>query len=158
MLQSTVKSTLPVGSAGNIYKAEHSFYTSVQGLVIDDITKVGSFVQAGTKEDEVTMASGVAIATPIIGVVVKEKLRNSAVETDLVEKGNNVTVLTEGYIYIATSLVATQGQYVFLKTADGTLAFGNASTLAGHTYTGFKVDIGNATATAGIIGITSARA
>lgn len=158
MLQSTVKSTLPVGSEGNIYKAEHSFFASVQGLVIDDITKVGSFVQAGTKEDEVTMASGQAITTAIIGVVVKEKLRNSAVETDLVEKGNNVTVLTEGYIYIATSLIATQGQYVFLKTADGTLAFGNASTLADHTYTGFRVDIGNATATAGIIGITSSRA
>ena len=158
MLQSTVKNTMPVGSAGNIYKAEHSFYTSVQGLVIDDITKVGAFVQAGTKEDEVTMASGQAITKPIIGVVVKDKLRNSAVETDLVEKGNNVTVLIEGYICIATSLVATRDQYVFLRTADGALAFGNTSTLAGHTYTGFRVDIGNATATAGIIGITRARA
>lgn len=158
MLQSTVKGTMPLGSAGDIYKAEHSFYAPFQGLVIDDITKVGSFVQAGTKENEITMASGVAITKPIIGVVVKERLRNSAVETDLVEKGNNVTVLTEGYIYIATELVATQGQYVFLKTADGTLAFGNATTLADHTYTGFRVDIGNATATAGTIGITSARA
>ena len=158
MLQSSVLSTMPVGSAGNIYKAEHSFYTSFQGLVIDDITKVGSFVQAGTKENEVIMASGQAITTPIMGVVVKERLRNSSTETDLVEKGNNVTVLTEGYVYIATSLVANQGQYVFLKTADGTLAFNNTSTLADHTYTGFKVDIGNATATAGIIGITSARA
>lgn len=158
MLQSSVLSTMPVGSAGNIYKAEHSFYTSFQGLVIDDITKVGSFVQAGTKENEVIMASGQAITKPIMGVVVKERLRNSSTETDLVEKGNNVTVLTEGYVYIATSLVANQGQYVFLKTADGTLAFNNTSTLADHTYTGFKVDIGNATATAGIIGITSARA
>ena len=158
MLQSTVKSTMPVGSAGDIYKAEHSFYASVQGLVIDDITKVGAFVQAGTKEDEVIMASGQAITKPIIGVVVKEKLRNSAIETDLVEKGSNVTVLTEGHIYIATSLVAIQDQYVFLRTADGTLAFGNTSTLANHTYTGFRVDIGNATATAGIIGITRARA
>ena len=158
MLQSSVLSTMPVGTAGNIYKAEHSFYTSFQGLVIDDITKVGSFVQAGTKENEVIMASGQAITTPIMGVVVKEKLRNSAVETDLVEKGNNVTVLTEGYIYIATEAIATQGDYVFLKTADGELAFASTSTLANHTYTGFRVDIGNATATAGIIGITSARA
>ena len=104
------------------------------------------------------MASGEAITAPILGVVVKERLRNSTVETDLVEKGNNVTVLTEGYIYIATSAIATQGDYVFLKTADGDLAFANTPTLADHTYTGFRVDIGNATATAGIIGITSARA
>lgn len=158
MLQSNVKSTMPIGSAGNIYKAEHSFYASYQGLVIDDITKVGSFVQAGTKENEIKMASGQAITSAITGVVVKERLRNSSVETALVEKGNNVTVLTEGYIFIETSLVANQGQYVFLKTDDGSLAFGNSPTLGGYTYTGFVVDIGNATATAGLIGITTSRA
>ena len=157
MLQSRVLSTMPVGSAGEIYKSEHSFLNTVARLPISDVT-VGTFVQKGTLENEVTAASGVAITADIIGVVVKNELVNSLTDTAVYPKGKPVTVVTDGNIFIATSLAAVQGQYVFLKTADGTLAFGNSATLADHTYTGFRVDIGNATATAGIIGITSSRA
>jgi hypothetical protein len=157
MLQSTVKATLPVGSAGQIYKSEHSFLNTVERLAQTDVT-VGTFVQKGTLENEVIEASGVAITAGIVGVVVKNELKPSVANTAIIAKGDNVTVVTEGNIYIATSLAATQGQYVFLKTADGSLAFGNTATLADHTYTGFRVDIGNATATAGVVGITSSRA
>ena len=76
----------------------------------------------------------------------------------VMQKVNQLQYYKKGNIFIETSLQATQGQYVFLKTADGTLAFGNSATLADHTYTGFRVDIGNGSATAGVIGITSARA
>ena len=154
MLQSKVLSTMPIGSAGKIYKSE---LNTVERLPISDVT-VGAFVQKGTLENEVTEASGKAITAGIIGVVVKNELINSLTDTAVYPKGKPVTVLTEGNIFIATSAIATQGQYVFLKTADGTLAFGNTATLADHTYTGFRVDIGNATAAAGIIGITSSRA
>ncbi len=157
MLQSQVLGTQALGSAGQIYKSEHSFLNTVERVAISDVT-VGTFVQAGTLENEVIAASGDAITTGIIGVVVKNQLRNSIGDTDVVPEGNNVTVLTEGNIFIETSAIAAQGDYVFLKTADGTLAFAATATLADHTYTGFRVDIGNGTATAGIIGITSSRA
>ena len=157
MLQTQVLATQPLGSAGQIYKAEHSFLNTVERVAIDDIS-VGYFVQAGTLENEVIMASGQAITANIVGVAVKNQLRNSIGDTDVIPEGNNLTVLTEGNIFIGTNLVANQGDYVFLKTADGTLAFASTPTLADHTYTGFRVDIGNATAAAGIIGITSSRA
>lgn len=157
MLQSTVLQTMPLGCAGEIYKAEHSFLNTVVRVPTDDVT-IGTFVQKGTLENEVIQASGAAITADIIGVVVKNELVNSNTDTDVYSKGKPVTVLQEGNIFIETSLQAVQGQYVFLKTADGTLAFGNSATLADHTYTGFRVDIGNATASAGVVGITSARA
>ena len=157
MLQTQVLATQALGSAGQIYKAEHSFLNTVERVTTTDVT-VGTFVQAGTLENEVIQASGVAITAGIVGVVDKNDLVNSLTNTAVIPKGNNVTVLTEGNIFIGTNLVATQGDYVFLKTADGTLAFASTPTLADHTYTGFRVDIGNATATAGLIGITSSRA
>lgn len=157
MLQSTVLQTMPVGVAGEIYKAEHSFLNTVVRVPTDDVT-VGTFVQKGTLENEVIQASGEAITGAIIGVVVKNELINSISDTNVYPKGKPVTVLQEGNIFIETSAIATQGDYVFLKTADGELAFASTPTLADHTYTGFRVDIGNATATSGIIGITSSRA
>ena len=157
MLQTQVLATQALGSAGQIYKSEHSFLNTVERVAISDVA-VGTFVQAGTLEGEVISANGVAITADIVGVVVKNQLRNSIGDTAVIPKGNNVTVLTEGNIFIATDALAVQGDYVFLKTADGALAFASTPTLADHTYTGFRVDIGNGTATAGIIGITSSRA
>lgn len=157
MLQTQVLKTQAIGSAGQIYKSEHSFLNTVERIAIEDIS-VGYFVQQGTNENEAKMASGKPITAPIIGVSVKNSLRNSTGDTDVMLKGNNFTVVQEGNIFIDTNLVAKQDQYIFLKTDDGSLAFANTSTLADHTYTGFRVDIGNATATAGVIGITSSRA
>lgn len=157
MLQAQVLPTQALGSAGVIYKSEHSFLNTVQRVAIAAIT-VGTFVQANAVANEAKPASGAAITGNIMGIAVKNDLVNSIGNTALIPSGNNFTVLTDGNIFIETSLVATQGQYVFLKTDDGTLAFGNSATLGGYTYTGFMVDIGNATATAGLIGITSSRA
>lgn len=157
MLQSTVLKTMGIGNAGEIYKAQDSFLNIADILVTDLITKVGSFVQKGTKDGEAIMASGRPITAPILGVVIKERLRESSTETTLCKQGDNYKVLNEGNIYIEATGTITQGQYVFLKTSDGSLAFGSSNVLADHTYTGFRVDIGNASG-AGIIGITTARA
>lgn len=157
MLQSTVLSTMGIGNAGEIYKAQDSFLNLADILVTDAITKVGTFVQKGTNDGEAVMASGQAITTAILGVVVKDRLRDSAIETDLCVKGNNYKVLNEGNIFIAATGTIAQGAYVFLKNSDGSLAFNASKTLADHTYTGFRVDIGNASG-AGIIGITTANA
>lgn len=161
--QKQVNANQALGNVGQISKAHHSFLNVIPAIAADDFVKVGSFVQSSstaTNENEVIGASGKAISGSILGVVVRDSLKVTGDSTPTLEvkKGENCAVLNEGSIFIETSLQAKKGQYVFLKTDDGTLAFDNAATKASHTYTGFRVSKGNDTATAGLIEITTARA
>lgn len=161
--QTQVKASQALGNVGQISKAHHSFLNVIPAIAADDFVKVGSFVQSSstaTNENEVVGASGKAISGSILGVVVRDSLKVAGDSTPTLEvkKGENCAVLNEGSIFIETSLQAKKGQYVFLKTDDGTLAFDNTATKASHTYTGFRVSKGNDTATAGLIEITTARA
>ena len=152
-----------LGNVGQISKAYHSFCNVIPAIAADEFVKVGSFVQSKTSptnENEVIGASGKAISGSILGVVVRDSLKvaGDSTPTLAVKKGENCAILTEGSIFIETSLQAKKGQYVFLKDADGTLAFDDTATKASHTYTGFRVSKGNETAARGIIEITTARA
>ena len=152
-----------LGNVGQISKAHHSFCNVIPAIAADEFVKVGSFVQSKTSptnENEVIGASGKQITGSILGVVVRDSLKvaGDSTPTLAVKKGENCAILTEGSIFIETSLQAKKGQYVFLKTDDGTLAFDNNATKASYTYTGFRVSKGNDTATAGLIEITTARA
>ena len=95
-----------------------------------------------------------------MGVVVRDSLKvaGDSTATLAVKKGENCAILTEGSIFIEVNAIAKKGQYVFLKTADGTLAFDNNATKESHTYTGFRVSKGNETNARGVIEITTARA
>lgn len=161
--QKQVNANQALGNVGQISKAHHSFLNVIPAIAADDFVKVGSFVQSSstaTNENEVIGASGKAITGSILGVVVRDSLKVAGDSTPTLEikKGENCAILTEGSIFIETSLQAKKGQYVFLKTADGSLGFYNASTQNDYTYTGFRVSKGNDTATAGLIEITTARA
>ena len=161
--QKQVNANQALGNVGQISKAHHSFLNVIPAIAADEFVKVGSFVQSSstaTNENEVIGASGKAISGSILGVVVRDSLKVTGDSTPTLEvkKGENCAVLNEGSIFIETSLQAKKGQYVFLKTDDGTLAFDNTATKANHTYTGFRVSKGNDTATAGLIEITTARA
>ena len=161
--QKQVNANQALGNVGQISKAHHSFLNVIPAIAADDFVKVGSFVQSSstaTNENEVIGASGKAISGSILGVVVRDSLKVAGDSTPTLEvkKGENCAILNEGSIFIETSLQAKKGQYVFLKTDDGTLAFDNTATKASHTYTGFRVSKGNETATAGLIEITTARA
>ena len=161
--QKQVNLNQALGNVGQISKAHHSFCNVIPAIAADEFVKVGSFVQskaAATNENEVIGASGKAISGSILGVVVRDSLKvaGDSTPTLAVKKGENCAILTEGSIFIETSLQAKKGQYVFLKTADGSLGFYNASTQSDYTYTGFRVSKGNDTATAGLIEITTARA
>ena len=161
--QKQVNANQALGNVGQISKAHHSFLNVIPAIAADEFVKVGSFVQskaAATNENEVIGASGKAITGSILGVVVRDSLKVAGDSTPTLEikKGENCAVLNEGSIFIETSLQAKKGQYVFLLTDDGTLAFDNNATKASHTYTGFRVSKGNDTATAGLIEITTARA
>lgn len=152
-----------LGNVGQISKAYHSFCNVIPAIAADEFVKVGSFVQSKTSptnENEVVGASGKAITGSILGVVVRDSLKvtGDSTATLAVKKGENCAILTEGSIFIEVNVQAKKGQYVFLKTDDGTLAFDNTATKANYTYTGFRVSKGNDTATAGLIEITTARA
>ena len=161
--QKQVNLNQALGNVGQISKAYHSFCNVIPAIAADENVRVGSFVQSKTSptnENEVIGASGVAISGSILGVVVRDSLKvaGDSTPTLAVKKGENCAVLNEGSIFIETSLQAKKGQYVFLKDADGTLAFDNAATKASYTYTGFRVSKGNETDARGVIEITTARA
>ena len=161
--QKQVNLNQALGNVGQISKAYHSFCNVIPAIAADENVRVGSFVQSKTSptnENEVIGASGVAISGSILGVVVRDSLKvaGDSTATLAVKKGENCAVLNEGSIFIEVNAIAKKGQYVFLKTDDGTLAFDNTATKANYTYTGFRVSKGNDTATAGLIEITTARA
>ena len=161
--QKQVNANQALGNVGQISKAHHSFLNVIPAIAADEFVKVGSFVQsptAPTNENEVIGASGKQITGSIVGVVVRDSLKvaGDSTPTLAVKKGENCAILTEGSIFIETSLQAKKGQYVFLKTDDGTLAFDNTATKGNHTYTGFRVSKGHDTTSAGLIEITTARA
>ena len=161
--QKQVNANQALGNVGQISKAHHSFLNVIPAIAADDFVKVGSFVQstaAATNENEVVGASGKQITGSILGVVVRDSLKvaGDSTPTLAVKKGENCAILTEGSIFIEVNAIAKKGQYVFLKTDDGTLAFDNNATKASHTYTGFRVSKGHDASTAGIIEITTARA
>lgn len=161
--QKQVNANQALGNVGQISKAHHSFLNVIPAIAADDFVKVGSFVQSSstaTNENEVITASGKQITGSILGVVVRDSLKVAGDSTPTLEvkKGENCAILTEGSIFIEVNAIAKKGQYVFLKDADGSLGFYNATTQSDYTYTGFRVSKGNDTATAGIIEITTARA
>ena len=161
--QKQVNANQALGNVGQISKAHHSFLNVIPAIAADEFVKVGSFVQSKTSptnENEVIGASGKAISGSILGVVVRDSLKVAADSTATlaVKKGENCAVLNEGSIFIEVNAIAKKGQYVFLKTDDGTLAFDNSATKASYTYTGFRVSKGNETAARGVIEITTARA
>ena len=161
--QKQVNANQALGNVGQISKAHHSFLNVIPAIAADENVSVGSFVQSKTSptaENEVIGASGQQITGEILGVVVRDSLKVAGDSTPTLEvkKGENCAILTEGSIFIEVNVQAKKGKYVFLKTADGSLGFYNASTQNDHTYTGFRVSKGNDTATAGLIEITTARA
>ena len=161
--QKQVNLNQALGNVGQISKAHHSFCNVISAIAADEFVKVGSFVQskaAATNENEVIGASGKAISGSILGVVVRDSLKVAGDSTPTLEvkKGENCAILTEGSIFIEVNAIAKKGQYVFLKTADGSLGFFDTTTQSDYTYTGFRVSKGHDTTSAGLIEITTARA
>ncbi len=146
MLQQTARSDLGYASAGDVTRPTN--LSVVPALAVDEKVCVGCFVQLKTspKADsiiEVIGASGVAITGKILGVVRKGKLIPSfEMPLHIYPKGEDVAVITRGFVAIESKTEATVGQYVYLKTADGALVFSDGPALADHTYTGFRVSKG----------------
>lgn len=161
--QKTVKQTQALGSAGQISKAFHNYCNTFSAVVAEaDGVCVGCFVQSTDTDGKVKRASDKAINGKILGVVVKDKYISSCGTdaVDIYKQGDNVTILNAGNIFIEAKVEAKQGKYVFLKNDNGTLVFNDTNTLSDHTYTGFRVSVGNKAPYTdnGIIEITTANA
>lgn len=162
--QKQVNKTQALGSAGQISKAFHNYCNTFSAVATDEHVCVGCFVQAGDNDGEVKGASGQAITTKILGVVVKDKYISSCgtEATHIYREGDNVTILNAGNIFIEAEAEASQGQYVHLSKDAGALSFDDEIDTTGTTkvYTGFRVSVGNSDPYTddGIIEITTANA
>lgn len=153
--------TQALGNAGEISKAFHNFCYTQPVIVADANVCVGGFVQTksdATNENEVIGASGEAITGRILGVVIRDHLTSECVATNggslVLPKGSNAHILTEGSVFIECEAIAKKGQLVCLNKTTGALVFSD-SVASTDIFTGFIVNIGNATNTEGIIEITT---
>ena len=147
--------SLALGNKGQIINGFHSYF-SVTDCVTSENISVGEFVQTSENENEVKATNGKAITGAIVGVVLRDSLKNSNTNTPstIIPAGNNVAIIDSGNVYIETDKVANVGDFVFLDNTNGNLHFSDRLE-AGYTYTGWNVFISNTTGRKGVIGITT---
>lgn len=159
MFQKQVETTQAFGVAGHIAQGRGSYFNTISGICADDKVEVGYFVQIGDKEGEFKGVKGAAVVTKVAGVAIFDNFQSANGNSAVKAKGENVTVLNEGSVFIETQKVAKAGQFVFVNKTDGVLAF-NDTTTATTTdiYTGFVVVKGNDEEKRGVIEISTAGA
>ena len=147
--------SLALGNKGQIINGFHSYF-SVTDCVTSENISVGEFVQTSENENEVKATKGKAITGAIVGVVLRDSLKNSNtnIPSTIIPAGNNVAIIDSGNVYIETDEVANVGDFVFLDSTNGNLHFSDRLE-AGYTYTGWNVFISNTTGRKGVIGITT---
>ena len=156
--QSEVTSaSLALGNKGQIVNGFHS-YCSVIDYVTSENISVGEFAQTSINENEVKATNGKAITGAIVGVVLRDSLKNINTNTPstIIPAGDNVAIINSGNVYIETDKIANVGDFVFLDSTNGDLHFSDRLE-AGYTSTGWSVFIGNTTGRRGVIGITTAK-
>ena len=136
------KSVGVMGAAkpGQILKGLHSGFLPFSAETKDTSVRIGCFVQRDGKF--IKGASGSQITGKIAGIAIANEYFSGVENSDAYPANVNATFAYQGCITIETSTQANVGQYVFLKTADGTLAFDDTKTKGEHTYTGFRVVYG----------------
>lgn len=147
--QKEVSSSQALGSAGQISKAFHSYCNTISAVADSDDVCVGCFAQIVSSNNTrllVKGASGVEITGKVAGVVVKDKYIDTCgtEAKHIYRRGDNVTILSAGSIFIEVESQATIGQYVHLVKTSGALSFDDAIDTSGDkVYTGFVVSKGN---------------
>lgn len=132
-------------------------------MVTDANVFAGGFVQLAseTNDNNTTQVKG-ATGQPIIGKVIGIALFEYKPTCDIESNnakfviGDNVSILTTGSVFIEFKQTCKIGQYLVIKTDDGTLAVSNTGTEANYTNTGWKVLKTASTAGNNIIEITKA--
>lgn len=157
MFQKQVETAQALGVAGHIAQGRGSYFNTISGICADDKVEVGYFVQMGDNEGEFKGVKGVAV-TKVAGVAIFDNFQSANGDSAIKAKGANVTILNEGSVFIEAQAVAKAGQFVGVKSTDGSLIFSDTSTIASGVFTGFVVVKGNGEAKRGVIEISTAGA
>lgn len=160
--QSEVNSNIQaLGNAGQIAKGYHSFCNVVDYVAGDNIS-VGEFAQSSTTTDnEVLSTANKTITGSIVGVVVRDSLKNAEINEASLElqAGSYLQVINAGSVFIETKEIASVGDYVIMDKTSGRVYFSATRPSSNSTIdTGWRVFIGNDYAERGIVGITTANA
>lgn len=162
IFQSEVNSKIQaLGNAGQIAKGYHSFCNIVDYVAGDNIN-VGEFAQSSTTNDnEVLSTANKTITGSIVGVVVRDSLKNAEVNEASLElqAGSYLQVINAGSVFIETKEIASVGDYVIMDKTSGRVYFSAIRPSSNSTInTGWRVFIGNDYAERGIVGITTSNA
>lgn len=157
MFQKQVETAQALGVAGHIAQGRGSYFNTISGICADDKVEVGYFVQRGDKEGEFKGVKGVAV-TKVAGVAIFDNFQSANGDSAVKAKGATVTVLNEGSVFIEAQVAAKAGQFVGVKSTDGSLIFSDTSTITSGVFTGFVVVKGNGEAKRGVIEISTAGA
>lgn len=157
MFQKQVETAQALGVAGHIAQGRSSYFNTISGICADDKVEIGYFVQRGDKEGEFKGVKGAAV-TKVAGVAIFDNFQSANGDSAVKAKGANVTILNEGSVFIEAQAVAKAGQFVGVKSSDGTLIFSDTTTIASGVYTGFVVVKGNSEGKRGVIEISTAGA
>lgn len=131
------------GWRGRLYK-EHGTVSEYY-LVDDNNVTVGSFVQVDQTTQKCYNALKVgnvnaAINKFLLGVVIfDERHIDVGNNSDRIPKNNWAHILLKGSIFVTCSVASKFGQWVHIKTQDGSLALDDNVTKADHKNTGFRV-------------------
>ena len=162
IFQSEVNSNIQaLGNAGQIAKGYHSFCNVVDYVAGDNIS-VGEFAQSSTTNDnEVLSTANKTITGSIVGVVVRDSLKNAEINEASLElqAGSYLQVINAGSVFIETKEIASVGDYVIMDKTSGRVYFSPVRPSSNSTInTGWRVFIGNDYAERGIVGITTSNA
>lgn len=157
MFQKQVETAQALGVAGHIAQGRGSYFNTISGICADDKVEVGYFVQRGDNEGEFKGVRGSAV-TKVAGVAIFDNFQSANGDSAVKAKGATVTILNEGSVFIEVNVVAKAGQFVGVKSADGSLIFSDTSAITGGVFTGFVVVKGNGEAKRGVIEISTAGA
>ena len=162
IFQSEVNSNIQaLGNAGQIAKGYHS-YCNVVDYVAGDNISVGEFAQSSTTNDnEVLSTANKTITGSIVGVVVRDSLKNAEVNEASLElqAGSYLQVINVGSVFIETKEIASVGDYVIMDKTSGRVYFSATRPSSNSTInTGWRVFVGNDYAERGIVGITTSNA
>ena len=160
--QSEVNSNIQaLGNAGQIAKGYHSFCNIVDYVAGENIS-VGEFAQSSTTNDnEVLSTANKTITGSIVGVVVRDSLKNAEVNEASLElqAGSYLQIINIGSVFIETKEIASVGDYVIMDKTSGRVYFSATRPSSNSTInTGWRVFIGNDYAERGIVGITTSNA
>ncbi len=158
MFQKQVETAQALGVAGHIAQGRSSYFNTISGICADDKVEVGFFVQRGDNEGEFKGVKGVAV-TKVAGVAIFDNFQSANGSSVKKAKGEIVTILNEGSVFIETTKLAKAGQFVTLASTNGEVNFLDSLASIGlGVNTGFIVVKGNSEAKRGVIEISTAGA